>query len=460
MKLESVQFKHTALFQDLNLKFQYTHQPITLILGEQSTGKSMLLKHIFHALTWFPARIKDIRTAGVIMPDQDITLSRLQSKIHVQISFPTEIGTLPESDTAQSTSLSQCSWKLFKTLNASGVGISQVETQQLDQMATLYQQATKKDPLQGLPLIAYYPAERFVNEVNLLNKNLPGVTQAISAYDIAAIPFTTFARFFEWLREISDIENARAAHIIQKLITRQSDPHQQQEILQQLQKELSEQPQQVPSPNLYALKSALKLIFPELQDLYLQYQPKLQLMVNYQGQTLPFQQLSGSVKTWIALVGDIVRRLCLLNPMSLYPCLEGEGILLIDQIDAELDTVHCTQIIERLHQAFPRLQMIITGSREELLEHALDYQCLKLQHGKISPLDLHATQQQLNGLYANLLSSQTPADEPEPQLVAPEETAPPVDDLFQQIQKLNQQQKGELLRLIYADDTLQETPLS
>ncbi len=32
--------------------------PITLILGEQATGKSMLLKHIYNALTWFPARLK------------------------------------------------------------------------------------------------------------------------------------------------------------------------------------------------------------------------------------------------------------------------------------------------------------------------------------------------------------------------------------------------------------------
>ncbi len=61
MKLESIQFKHIALFHDLKIQFQYDKQPITLILGEQATGKSMLLKHIYHALTWFPARLKDAR---------------------------------------------------------------------------------------------------------------------------------------------------------------------------------------------------------------------------------------------------------------------------------------------------------------------------------------------------------------------------------------------------------------
>ncbi|NUF13037.1 ATP-binding protein, partial [Acinetobacter oleivorans] len=97
MQLESIQFKHIALFHDLKIQFQYEKQPITLILGEQATGKSMLLKHTYHALTWFPARFKDLRSPGIVMPDQDITQSRLQSKIEVTLQVPAEIGSLPES---------------------------------------------------------------------------------------------------------------------------------------------------------------------------------------------------------------------------------------------------------------------------------------------------------------------------------------------------------------------------
>ena len=456
MRLQSIQFKHVALFHDLKIQFQYDNQPITLILGEQATGKSMLLKHIYHALTWFPARLKDVRTPGVVMPDQDITHSRLQSKIEVSIHIPSEFGQLPETTSAQQTDTSVCSWKLFKTLNATGVGISQVETQQLDQTITLYHQVTRKDPLQGLPLLAYYPSERFVNDINLLNKNLPGITQSISAYEISLIPFTTFARFFEWLREISDIENAQAAHVVQRIISQQSNPQNQEELLRQLQIELAGQPKQLPSPNLYALKSALKTVFPELSELYLQYHPKLQLMAHYQGEILTFQQLSNTTKTWIALVGDIVRRLCLLNPLSLNPCLEGEGVLLIDQIDSQLDALHCSEILNRLHQAFPHLQIIVTGSREELLEHAVTYQCLKLEHGKVTQLDLNTTQQQLEHLYTLLQRDETvPHVDTLPLDTQPSITQ--IDSLYQQIQSLNEQQKIELLRMIHTGDTSEET---
>ncbi len=290
----------------------------------------------------------------------------------------------------------------------------------------------------------------------MLNKNLPGITQSISAYDISLIPFTTFTRFFEWLREISDIENAQAAHVVQKIISQQSNPQDQDELLRQLQIELAGQPKQLPSPNLYALKSALKTVFPELSELYLQYHPKLQLMAHYQGEVLTFQQLSNTTKTWIALVGDIVRRLCLLNPLSLNPCLEGEGVLLIDQIDSQLDALHCSEILNRLHQAFPRLQIIVTGSREELLEHAVTYQCLKLEHGKVTQLDLNTTQQQLEHLYTLLQRDETvPHVDTLPLDTQPSITQ--IDSLYQQIQSLNEQQKIELLRMIHTGDTSEET---
>lgn len=93
-------------------------------------------------------------------------------------------------------------------------------------------------------------------------------------------------------------------------------------------------------------------------------------MVTFQGKAMQFQQLSNSLRNLTALIGDIVRRLCLLNPASLYPCEEGEGILLIDAVDHQLDQNMAQAILPRPHQAFPRLQIIASGNRPELLEQA------------------------------------------------------------------------------------------
>lgn len=460
MQLESVQFKHIGMFRDLTLEFQPELRPITLILGDQATGKSTVLRNIYQALTWFSARYKDIRTAGVVIADQDIMLTRLQAKIQIQVHMSNElINALPESASAQQTDSQTSTWKLFKTFNSQGVGISQVETPLLDQMVTLYQKTNQQDPLFGLPLIAYYPAERFVQDINLQSKNAPGTLLEISAYDLTAIPYTTFARFFEWIREISDIENAHSAHIVRRLMGNDFNQKNQSEVLHELQQELVNHPKQLSAPNLYALKKSLQVVFPELNDIYIQYVPKLQLMVRYQDQLIPFQQLSASLKTWIALVGDISRRLCLLNQHCFDPCLEGEGILMIDQIDLQLDQNACAEILERLHQAFPRLQIIVTGNRDELLEHAMSYQCLQLDQQEVYELDLHAAQQKLDSLYNELEHTEENELIQNQNLLQPAPLINKVDDLFQQIKELNDQEKNDLLNLLKIDDTPQETSL-
>jgi ABC-type oligopeptide transport system substrate-binding subunit len=55
----------------------------------------------------------------------------------------------PKSDNFQKavnleSDASICTWKLYKTLNSQGIGISQAETQQLEELTALYQKAIKQ----------------------------------------------------------------------------------------------------------------------------------------------------------------------------------------------------------------------------------------------------------------------------------------------------------------------------
>ncbi|WP_180178072.1 AAA family ATPase [Acinetobacter sp. YH01005] len=453
MKIQSIQLKHTLHFTDITLNFNYHDLPITLILGDQSSGKTSLLRFSYQALTWFAARYKDLRTAGVVMLDQDIMLNRLQSKLDIQVSFPEEIGSFQLSSDQQDQDPQCCSWQLYKTLNSQGVGLSKAETQQLESMVALYQKALKADPLQGLPLIAYYPAERFVNDVNILNKNNPAIFQPSHAYEISAIPFTTFIRFFEWFREISDIENAQSAELIQNLLhpkTQADIPNASDTPL--FGHKLAQAQADLHAPSLRSLKQALETVLPDVSNIYLQYHPKLQLMVCYQGKDMLFQQLSNSVRNLVALIGDIVRRLCLLNPHSLYPCQEGDGILLIDAIDHQLDQNMTQVILTRLNQAFPRLQIIASGNRPELLEQASRFQCLQLQNKKLSEIQPEKLQETYDQIYQQLqLGSKVslPAKTEETELNEPLNSPDTIQHMLQLIQtQLTEQQQQELVRAL------------
>lgn len=448
MKLLSIHLRHVYHFADLKLELCPTQYPIALIFGTQATGKTAILKNIYQSLTWFSARFKDLRTPGVVILEQDIMQNRLQSKIDIAIKIPSELGTLPESSDSSALDHSICAWQLYKTLNANGVGISRPELQQLEQLVSLYLKAIQQDPLQGLPLIAYYPAERFINEINLLSKNNPAVLQTTAAYELTAISFTTFTRFFEWFREISDIENAQSAQLFQQMIHQTSQTSLDGQTPVDFQNALFQARAHLHSPSLQALKNSLNTVIPELTDIFIEYKPKLQLMVTFNQKTLPFQQLSNSTKNWIALVGDVVRRLCLLNPLSLYPCLEGDGILLIDHIDAELDLDHAQMILPRLHQAFPHIQIIASTLREHLLEPNEHMQCFQLNQQRIQEIKLDEYHADLAQLYENLhekVPEQASAE------VIPE-TVSMVDQLFSQIQKMSEQEQQQLRVLLHSDE--------
>ncbi len=458
MKLETLQLKHTLHFSDLLAEFHYHDLPITLILGDQSAGKTAVLRFAYQGLTWFAARYKDLRTAGVVMLDQDIMQSRLQSKIDIRVSYPPEMGELssagraaPADSSTEAHEPFHCAWQLYKTLNSQGIGISKAETQQLEELAARYQRALKDDPLLGLPLLAYYPAERFVNELNLLNKNNPAIFQPAHAYEISAIPFTTFSRFFEWFREVCDIENAQSAQMIHDILSKNKLPsHSKPDDF--LASRIAQAQAEIRAPALRALRQALAAVLPDCSNIYLQYQPKLQLMVTYQGKTLMFQQLSNSIRNLIALTGDIVRRMCLLNPQSLYPCQEGDGILLIDAIDHQLDQNMAQAILPRLHQAFPRLQIIASGNRPELLEQASRFQCLKLDNKLLLPVHTEELMQQFEEMYAQLHLdeiSEQEDDSAQPPLQEPVYEAASAASMLEMIQRqLSDEQQQELILLL------------
>lgn len=453
MKIHSIKLRHCSHFSDLNIEFKYSHKPITLILGNQSSGKTAIIKNIYQALTWFPARLKDSRTAGVVMLDSDITQNRVQSRIQINTLIPAEIGSLPESSSSQDKDVSLCSWTLYKTLNTLGLGHSKVDTQQLEQLADLYNKAIMQDPLQGLPLIAYYPSDRFVNEMNLLSKNNPGVFQQHSAYELAPLPYTTFARFFEWFREINDIENAQTAQLFQRIIhsSQNKDSALSDETSANLNQKMFQAHAQMYAPSIGALKTALNTIFPDLIDIYLEYVPKLQLMVNFQDQIIPFTQLSNSMKNWVALIGDVVRRLCLLNPNQLYPCMEGDGILLIDNIDAQLDQDMTQNILEHLHLAFPQLQIIATGCSADLLEHAEQYQTFRIEQQRLNEMDLSSNKNHLDTIYQDLFQQLEPSQNSTSLSLESSHITP--QNMYEKFQSLNPEQQIEFLQLIQGGDS-------
>ena len=90
------------------------------------------------------------------------------------------------------------------------------------------------------------------------------------------------------------------------------------------------------------------------------------MTVQKQGQELIINQLSDGEKCLLAMVGDLARRLAIANPGLPNP-LQGEGVVLIDEIELHLHPKWQRAIVPALTRTFPNCQFIVTTHSPQVL---------------------------------------------------------------------------------------------
>jgi predicted ATP-binding protein involved in virulence len=93
------------------------------------------------------------------------------------------------------------------------------------------------------------------------------------------------------------------------------------------------------------------------------------------GADVRFEQMSAGQKALTALFGDIARRLILLNPKLDNP-LEGQGIVLIDEIELHLHPKWQQGVLLNLQKSFPNIQFIVTTHSPQVLS-TVDKSCIR-----------------------------------------------------------------------------------
>ena len=93
------------------------------------------------------------------------------------------------------------------------------------------------------------------------------------------------------------------------------------------------------------------------------------------------QILSDGEKCLLALVGDLARRLSLLNTDKDNP-LHGEGVVLIDEIDLHLHPKWQRSVVASLERTFPNCQFIITTHSPQVVGELAPKAVLLLRDGK------------------------------------------------------------------------------
>ncbi|ROO07865.1 ATP-binding protein [Pseudomonas fluorescens] len=380
MEINSFKLTDVGRFTDLVVHLAPTQKNssnVTVLVGNNGAGKTTLLRSLATALSWLIARIRTEKGNGKYLTNEEIQNNATLAAIAIAVTdHSVSNSSNPEAE--------EC---LFFWSTARGrLGRKTAVHSELGdatRLADHYRYRITRDDKASLPLIAYYPVERSVLEIPLKIRTKHTFDQ-LDGYDNSLNRGVDFRRFFEWFREREDSENESgisdtALAEISVKFGYNSD----------VWKTLSNLKASSRDRQLTAVRSAIAAFMPGFTNLRVQRKPRLHMAIDKDGVTLNVAQLSQGEKSMMALVGDIARRLAMMN-QSLDNPLQGDGIVLIDEVDLHLHPKWQRSLIRNLSETFPNCQFVLTTHSPLVISDAKDVLVYVLNDG-----ELH----EHNGLY-------------------------------------------------------------
>ena len=384
IQLSSLKLINFRPFKEIELDF--TKQPnFTVLVGVNGAGKTTLLDAISKSLSWLIRCFISQSGNGDFIELLDINNES-------ELDYSSVISVFSVSGHSYNLELS-------KSRNGSNTRKSG-QYQEIKQLAELYKLANAKNDRFNFPILAFYSVERAldVNEkdtipfdeiTNQINGN------KFSGYESSLKGSANFKLFFRWFKQLEDISNADNRKN-QDVLTRieklqaelnsdfvkemENQSHQntetqailktfqknKQDEIAQLQQQITDEVLSKASQTLQSVTQAIYDFMPGFSHLRIQRSPTWDMLIDKAGTTLNILQLSQGEKSLLALVADIARRLVLLNP-SLSDPLQGNGIVLIDEIDLHLHPKWQQTIIPNLSRTFPNIQFIVSTHSPQVL---------------------------------------------------------------------------------------------
>ena len=413
MEIRKLTLNNLGRFENLEVDFAPTEDNqsnVTVFIGNNGAGKTSILDALATSLSWFVARMRSEKGSGIAINELVIINDAPAASITLQLSD----DVLENNKDAE---LAHYQWTLIKARK----GRKSEKSSNLSQLSKLvdnYRQKLTDNDSASLPLIAYYPVERSVLDISLKIRNKHNFDQ-IDGYDSALNQGVDFRRFFEWFREREDIENEEQSRRVElffdndlstidklkvilegyvddsnkkeqnsKEIIENSDAESigknAEQILGNIER-LKNSRYRYQDKQLNAVRSAITAFMPDLSNIRVQRKPRLHMAVDKDGRSLNVLQLSQGEKSLMALVGDIARRLAMMNPELDNP-LHGDGIILIDEVDMHLHPSWQRNLVQRFTDTFPKCQIVLSTHSPLVISDQKDILVYLLNDGEVTAL--------------------------------------------------------------------------
>ena len=105
------------------------------------------------------------------------------------------------------------------------------------------------------------------------------------------------------------------------------------------------------------------------------------MVVHKSDEELRVDQLSDGEKCTLAMVGDLARRMAIANP-DLDDPLDGDGVVLIDELDLHLHPGWQRHVVSALQETFPNCQFVVSTHSPQIVSHVLPERIWLLERTK------------------------------------------------------------------------------
>lgn len=343
MKVKNLKLLNFRGVQELSVNFT---QRTTAFVGANGVGKSTVLDALAIGLSQLTWRINgNHQKARSISPD-DIRLGADFTRIEVTVE-------LRGVDVSWAIVLNRKQGKHSDSLRSSSFEALNAAVRKLD--AEWEHVESERQENYQLPLSVLYDVHRAVRNVNdvplrVRERLLHNPNEAYQ--DALDRGGADFKRFFVWFRNFEDVENERRTEAASYRY-----------------------------PGLDAARNAI-MTFTGFSGVRVRRKPKMRMVVIKSGKEFNVLQLSDGERTMLALLGDLSRRLSLLNPGLANPN-EGSGVVLIDEIDLHLHPGWQREVMAKLETTFPNCQFVITTHSPQVLGELKPESVMLLRDGKL-----------------------------------------------------------------------------
>lgn len=314
IKIRSLHLENYRGFKDTTIEFG---DHITCIAGINGAGKSSCLDALSKSLHALIRPVLNPKFRDVSFQDikeSDVNVKSENKYASVSLDFT-------------------CNEKLLSQKIDSNFAISQnFETKDI---------ADSLD--KNFAIFSYYTVNRSELDIDVSLESEKDLSKKIESVAGALAAVTHYKEFFKWFRDREDREN--------------------QEIVARYKKQNKEVDYE--DNALKAVRTAISTLLPNMSQMTVE-RKKLSIIVSKGDDVLDFSTLSDGEKGIITLFGDIARRLAIANETLENP-LEGNGIILIDEIDLHLHPSWQRKICHALVKTFPNCQFVITTHSPQIL---------------------------------------------------------------------------------------------